>query len=98
MDYMERCGIGLEGDMENRMVNLDENLDMKFMDRDLGGGGIDLWRLGEGGCGMEVRKERLLGWEIDGVIEKLEEGVIEKEFGELIDEFGEYDEVSEEKL
>lgn len=98
IDYIQTCGIALEAHMQNTIVNLDQNFDMKFMVRDLGGARIDLSTLRQRRSGIEVTNQSLLASDIDAVIQKFQHAVIQNQFAELIHHFGQYDEVTEENL
>lgn len=96
--YIQDYGIALEAHMQNTIVNLGPNYQMKFLVRDLGGSRIDLDTLQQKVTNIEVTNESLLAQSIEEVIAKFQHAVVQNQLAELIHHFNQYEDVKEEEL
>ncbi|EKU45843.1 IucA/IucC family protein [Staphylococcus massiliensis] len=98
ISYIQTYGIALEAHMQNTIVNLQQNGDMTFIVRDLGGSRIHLPTLQNRVPSIEITNTSLLSEDIEGVVHKFQHAVIQNQLGELIHHFSQYDDVNEQAL
>ncbi|MDK9866118.1 MULTISPECIES: IucA/IucC family protein [Staphylococcus] len=96
--YIQDYGIALEAHMQNTIVNLGPNNQMKFIIRDLGGSRINLETLKYKLPHIDITNTSLIAENIEAVIEKFQHSVIQNQIAELIHHFSKYDEVDERAL
>lgn len=96
--YIQDYGIALEGHMQNTIVNLGPNHQMKFIIRDLGGSRINLETLKFKLPHINVTNTSLIAENIEAVIEKFQHSVIQNQIAELIHHFSKYEQVDETTL
>lgn len=96
--YIQDYGIALEAHMQNTIVNLGPNYQMKFIVRDLGGSRIDLATLQSIKPGIDVTNTSLLSDNIEAVIGKFQHAVIQNQIAELIHHFSNYEQVEESRM
>lgn len=96
--YIQDYGIALEAHMQNTVVNLGPDFQMRFIVRDLGGSRIDLDTLKTTAPQINVMNDSLLADNIVDVIAKFQHSVIQNQFAELIHHFGQYKQVNEAEL
>ncbi|WP_044466817.1 IucA/IucC family protein [Staphylococcus caprae] len=96
--YIQDYGIALEAHMQNTIVNLGPNYQMKFLVHDLGGSRIDLTTLQQKIDNIEVTNESLLAQSIEEVIAKFQHAVVQNQLAELIHHFNQYEDVVEKEL
>lgn len=89
--YIQDYGIALEAHMQNTIVNLGANYQMKFIVRDLGGSRIDLTTLKHKIPNIDVTNTSLIAENIEAVIAKFQHAVIQNQIAELIHHFAEYE-------
>ncbi|WP_437272527.1 IucA/IucC family protein [Staphylococcus succinus] len=93
--YIQDYGIALEAHMQNTIVNLGPNYQMKFIIRDLGGSRIDLETLKSKLPNIDITNTSLIAENIEAVIAKFQHAVIQNQIAELIHHFSQYDQVNE---
>lgn len=96
--YIQDYGIALEAHMQNTIVNLGPNYQMKFIVRDLGGSRIDLTTLKHKIPNIDVTNTSLIAENIEAVIAKFQHAVIQNQIAELIHHFAQYEFVKESEL
>ncbi|MDG0844578.1 siderophore synthetase [Staphylococcus equorum] len=96
--YIQDYGIALEAHMQNTIVNLGPNYQMKLIIRDLGGLRIDLETLKFKLPHIDVNNTSLIAENIESVIEKFQHSVIQNQIAELIHHFSKYEQVDETML
>lgn len=96
--YIQDYGIALEAHMQNTIVNLGPDYQMKFIVRDLGGSRIDLATLQRIKPGIDITNTSLIAENIEAVIAKFQHAVIQNQIAEFIHHFSNYEQVEEEKL
>lgn len=96
--YIQDYGIALEAHMQNTIVNLGPNYNMKFLVRDLGGSRIDIKSLQRQVPQIEITNSSLLADTIEEVIAKFQHAVVQNQLAELIHHFNQYNEVIEQEL
>ena len=96
--YIQDYGIALEAHMQNTVVNLGPDFQIRFIVRDLGGSRIDLYTLKDTVPQMTVMNDSLLADSIVDVIAKFQHAVIQNQFAELIHHFGQYEQINETEL
>ncbi|KRG08042.1 IucA/IucC family protein [Staphylococcus sp. NAM3COL9] len=96
--YIQDYGIALEAHMQNTIVNLGPNYQMKFSIRDLGGSRIDLTTLKNKEPNIDITNTSLIAENIDAVIAKFQHAVIQNQIAELIHHFVQYELVPEATL
>ena len=95
--YIQDYGIALEAHMQNTIVNLGPDYQMKFIVRDLGGSRIDLATL-RIKPGIDITNTSLIAENIEAVIAKFQHAVIQNQIAEFIHHFSNYEQVEEENL
>lgn len=95
---IQTYGVALEAHMQNIIVNLGPQFEIKFLLRDLGGSRIHKESLYKSNPILEIKNESLLSNSIEGVIAKFQHAVIQNHLGELIHHFGQYEDINEQKL
>ncbi|MCI8278850.1 MAG: siderophore synthetase, partial [Staphylococcus xylosus] len=96
--YIQDYGIALEAHMQNTIVNLGPNYQMKFIVRDLGGSRIDLTTLKYKIPNIDVTNTSLIAESIEEVIAKFQHAVIQNQIAELIHHFSQYEFVKASEL
>lgn len=96
--YIQDYGLALEAHMQNTIVNLGPNYQMKFIIRDLGGSRIDLSTLQQKLPNISITNKSLIAENIEAVIAKFQHAVIQNQIAELIYHFSRYDDVEEAEL
>jgi len=96
--YIQDYGVALEAHMQNTIVNLGPNYQMRFIVRDLGGSRIDLETLQRQRPNLNVTNTSLIAENIEAVIAKFQHAVIQNQLAELIHHFTQYECVTEDEL
>jgi siderophore synthetase component len=96
--YIQDYGIALEAHMQNTIINLGPDYQMKFIIRDLGGSRIDLDTLKLKLPHVDITNSSLIAENIEAVIGKFQHSVIQNQIAELIHYFSKYEEVDERAL
>lgn len=96
--YIQDYGIALEAHMQNTIVNLGPDYQMRFLVRDLGGSRIDLATLKYKRPNIEITNTSLIAENIEVVIAKFQHSVIQNQIAELIHHFNQYEQVEEKTL
>lgn len=96
--YIQDYGIALEAHMQNTIINLGPDYQMKFIIRDLGGSRIHLETLKLKLPHVDVTNSSLIAENIEAVIGKFQHSVIQNQIAELIHYFSKYEEVDERTL
>ncbi|OIS56662.1 IucA/IucC family protein [Staphylococcus equorum] len=96
--YIQDYGIALEAHMQNTIINLGPDYQMKFIIRDLGGSRIDLDTLKLKIPHVDITNSSLIAENIEAVIGKFQHSVIQNQIAELIHYFSKYEEVDERAL
>ncbi|WP_436862414.1 IucA/IucC family protein [Staphylococcus caeli] len=96
--YIQDYGVALEAHMQNTIVNLGPNYQMRFIVRDLGGSRIDLQTLQHQRPNLKITNTSLIAENIEAVIAKFQHAVIQNQIAELIHHFTQYEFVTEDEL
>ncbi|WP_436854818.1 IucA/IucC family protein [Staphylococcus caeli] len=96
--YIQDYGVALEAHMQNTIVNLGPNYQMRFIVRDLGGSRIDLQTLQHQRPNLKITNTSLIAENIEAVIAKFQHAVIQNQIAELIHHFTQYEFVTEYEL
>ena len=96
--YIQDYGIALEAHMQNTIVSLGPDFQMKFMVRDLGGSRIDLKTLTRQLPNVKITNKSLAAENIEAVIAKFQHAVIQNQISELIHHFSQYNNVNADEL